>query len=145
MNTDIKPAFHPDNFTQSKSNCEDTVWFNAYMQFQCKINCISVFFLGRCCLSHICCRKSSAFRRHCKEKAFYFEILEFSQFVSLCSIMSIVLQLAFLPLLPLCFFVPLQRDKTFVTVEIYDNRTETWEVVYNDASWETRLVYIQIF
>uniref|UniRef100_A0A3Q2FR50 Neutral ceramidase n=1 Tax=Cyprinodon variegatus TaxID=28743 RepID=A0A3Q2FR50_CYPVA len=50
---------------------------------------------------------------------------------------------AFLPLLPLCFFVPLQRDKTFVTVEIYDNRTETWEVVYNDASWETRFHWLK--
>ncbi|MEQ2291906.1 Neutral ceramidase, partial [Ameca splendens] len=35
------------------------------------------------------------------------------------------------------------RDKTFVTVEIYDNRTETWEVVYNDASWETRFHWLK--
>ncbi|XP_078138633.1 neutral ceramidase-like, partial [Centroberyx gerrardi] len=31
------------------------------------------------------------------------------------------------------------RDKTFVAVEIYHNRTATWEVVYTDASWETRV------
>lgn len=34
----------------------------------------------------------------------------------------------------------LQRDKTFITVEIYDNRTDSWEVVHTDASWETRCV-----
>uniref|UniRef100_UPI0037E7657B neutral ceramidase n=1 Tax=Semicossyphus pulcher TaxID=241346 RepID=UPI0037E7657B len=35
------------------------------------------------------------------------------------------------------------RDKTFVTVEIYDNRTNTWEVVHNDASWETRFHWLK--
>uniref|UniRef100_A0A8P4G7I0 Neutral ceramidase n=1 Tax=Dicentrarchus labrax TaxID=13489 RepID=A0A8P4G7I0_DICLA len=35
------------------------------------------------------------------------------------------------------------RDKTFVTVEIYDNRTDSWEVVYNDASWETRFHWLK--
>uniref|UniRef100_A0A3Q2WCY0 Neutral ceramidase n=1 Tax=Haplochromis burtoni TaxID=8153 RepID=A0A3Q2WCY0_HAPBU len=35
------------------------------------------------------------------------------------------------------------RDKTFVTVEIFDNRTETWEVVHNDASWETRFHWLK--
>ncbi|XP_014872168.1 neutral ceramidase [Poecilia latipinna] len=35
------------------------------------------------------------------------------------------------------------RDQTFVTVEIYDNRTENWEVVYNDASWETRFHWLK--
>ncbi|XP_030266734.1 neutral ceramidase isoform X2 [Sparus aurata] len=35
------------------------------------------------------------------------------------------------------------RDKTFVTVEIYDNRTNTWEVVYTDASWETRFHWLK--
>ncbi|XP_022598124.1 neutral ceramidase [Seriola dumerili] len=35
------------------------------------------------------------------------------------------------------------RDKTFVTVEIYDNRTETWEVVHTDASWETRFQWLK--
>ncbi|XP_018536315.1 neutral ceramidase [Lates calcarifer] len=35
------------------------------------------------------------------------------------------------------------RDKTFVTVEIHDNRTETWEVVHTDASWETRFHWLQ--
>ncbi|XP_070707984.1 neutral ceramidase [Pempheris klunzingeri] len=35
------------------------------------------------------------------------------------------------------------RDKTFVTVEIYDNRTETWEVVHTDASWETRFHWLK--
>uniref|UniRef100_A0A3Q2W4N6 Neutral ceramidase n=1 Tax=Haplochromis burtoni TaxID=8153 RepID=A0A3Q2W4N6_HAPBU len=34
-------------------------------------------------------------------------------------------------------------DKTFVTVEIFDNRTETWEVVHNDASWETRFHWLK--
>ncbi|KAM4526371.1 neutral ceramidase [Fundulus diaphanus] len=34
-------------------------------------------------------------------------------------------------------------DKTFVTVEIYENRTETWKVVYNDASWETRFHWLK--
>uniref|UniRef100_A0A3B5B9L7 Neutral/alkaline non-lysosomal ceramidase C-terminal domain-containing protein n=1 Tax=Stegastes partitus TaxID=144197 RepID=A0A3B5B9L7_9TELE len=48
-----------------------------------------------------------------------------------------------------CLFQPgrscclLQRDKTFVTVEIFDNRTETWEVVHNDASWETRFHWLK--
>uniref|UniRef100_A0A8C6L708 Neutral ceramidase n=1 Tax=Nothobranchius furzeri TaxID=105023 RepID=A0A8C6L708_NOTFU len=35
------------------------------------------------------------------------------------------------------------RDTTFVTVEVYDNRTETWEVVYTDASWETRFHWLK--
>uniref|UniRef100_A0A3Q1FQL6 Neutral ceramidase n=1 Tax=Acanthochromis polyacanthus TaxID=80966 RepID=A0A3Q1FQL6_9TELE len=35
------------------------------------------------------------------------------------------------------------RDKTFVTVEILDNRTETWEVVHTDASWETRFHWLK--
>ncbi|KAK5880688.1 hypothetical protein CesoFtcFv8_021570 [Champsocephalus esox] len=35
------------------------------------------------------------------------------------------------------------RDKTFVTVEIHDNRTNTWEVVYTDASWETRFHWLK--
>ncbi|XP_026172018.1 neutral ceramidase isoform X2 [Mastacembelus armatus] len=35
------------------------------------------------------------------------------------------------------------RDKTFITVEIYDNRTETWEVVHTDASWETRFHWLK--
>ncbi|XP_073345847.1 neutral ceramidase [Pagrus major] len=35
------------------------------------------------------------------------------------------------------------RDKTFVTVEIYENRTNTWEVVYTDASWETRFHWLK--
>ncbi|KAG7217817.1 hypothetical protein INR49_020879 [Caranx melampygus] len=35
------------------------------------------------------------------------------------------------------------RDKTFVTVEIYDNRTETWEIVHTDASWETRFQWLK--
>uniref|UniRef100_A0A4W6EAQ9 Neutral ceramidase n=1 Tax=Lates calcarifer TaxID=8187 RepID=A0A4W6EAQ9_LATCA len=41
--------------------------------------------------------------------------------------------------LPVCVL----RDKTFVTVEIHDNRTETWEVVHTDASWETRFHWLQ--
>ncbi|XP_029934326.1 neutral ceramidase-like, partial [Myripristis murdjan] len=36
-----------------------------------------------------------------------------------------------------------QRDKTFVTVEIYHNRTSTWEVVCTDASWETRFRWLK--
>uniref|UniRef100_A0A8D3D007 Neutral ceramidase n=1 Tax=Scophthalmus maximus TaxID=52904 RepID=A0A8D3D007_SCOMX len=35
------------------------------------------------------------------------------------------------------------RQKTFVTVEIYDNRTAAWEVVYTDASWETRFHWLK--
>ncbi|XP_029312523.1 neutral ceramidase [Cottoperca gobio] len=35
------------------------------------------------------------------------------------------------------------RDKTFVTVEIHDNRTDTWEVVHTDASWETRFHWLK--
>ncbi|KAK1881259.1 Neutral ceramidase [Dissostichus eleginoides] len=35
------------------------------------------------------------------------------------------------------------RDKTFLTVEIHDNRTNTWEVVYTDASWETRFHWVK--
>ncbi|XP_069543813.1 neutral ceramidase [Brachyistius frenatus] len=35
------------------------------------------------------------------------------------------------------------RDKTFVTVEMFDNRTETWEVVHTDASWETRFHWLK--
>uniref|UniRef100_A0A8C7XPX7 Neutral ceramidase n=1 Tax=Oryzias sinensis TaxID=183150 RepID=A0A8C7XPX7_9TELE len=41
---------------------------------------------------------------------------------------------------PCCF---LQRDKTFVTVEMYDNLTDSWEVVHNDASWETRFHWLK--
>ncbi|XP_037319502.1 neutral ceramidase [Pungitius pungitius] len=35
------------------------------------------------------------------------------------------------------------RDKTFVTVEIYDNRTDSWEIVHTDASWETRFHWLK--
>ncbi|XP_029384198.1 neutral ceramidase [Echeneis naucrates] len=35
------------------------------------------------------------------------------------------------------------RDKTFVTVEIYNNVTESWEVVHTDASWETRFHWLK--
>ncbi|KAM9831258.1 neutral ceramidase [Neosynchiropus ocellatus] len=35
------------------------------------------------------------------------------------------------------------RDKSFVTVEIHDNRTDTWEVIHNDASWETRFHWLK--
>lgn len=35
------------------------------------------------------------------------------------------------------------RDKTFATVEIFDNRTETWEIVHTDASWETRFHWLK--
>ncbi|XP_003961257.1 neutral ceramidase [Takifugu rubripes] len=35
------------------------------------------------------------------------------------------------------------RDKTFVTVEIYDNRTDTWKTVHTDASWETRFHWLK--
>ncbi|KAE8283769.1 Neutral ceramidase [Larimichthys crocea] len=35
------------------------------------------------------------------------------------------------------------RDKSFVTVEIYDNRTDTWKVVHTDASWETRFHWLK--
>ncbi|XP_075884230.1 neutral ceramidase isoform X2 [Nelusetta ayraudi] len=35
------------------------------------------------------------------------------------------------------------RDKTFVTVEIHDNLTDTWEVVHTDASWETRFHWLK--
>ncbi|XP_028435031.1 neutral ceramidase-like [Perca flavescens] len=35
------------------------------------------------------------------------------------------------------------RDKTFVTVEIHDNRTNNWDVVYTDASWETRFHWLK--
>ncbi|XP_053197810.1 neutral ceramidase [Scomber japonicus] len=35
------------------------------------------------------------------------------------------------------------RDKTFVTVEIHDNRTDSWEVVHTDASWETRFHWLK--
>ncbi|CAK6980900.1 neutral ceramidase, partial [Scomber scombrus] len=35
------------------------------------------------------------------------------------------------------------RDKTFVTVEIHDNRTDTWEVVHTDASWDTRFHWLK--
>uniref|UniRef100_A0A8C9XWY8 Neutral ceramidase n=1 Tax=Sander lucioperca TaxID=283035 RepID=A0A8C9XWY8_SANLU len=34
-------------------------------------------------------------------------------------------------------------NKTFVTVEIYDNRTNNWDVVYTDASWETRFHWLK--
>uniref|UniRef100_A0A667YJA3 Neutral ceramidase n=1 Tax=Myripristis murdjan TaxID=586833 RepID=A0A667YJA3_9TELE len=36
-----------------------------------------------------------------------------------------------------------RADKTFVTVEIYHNRTSTWEVVCTDASWETRFRWLK--
>ncbi|XP_075996229.1 neutral ceramidase [Genypterus blacodes] len=35
------------------------------------------------------------------------------------------------------------RNKTFVTVEMYDNRTDTWEIVHTDASWETRFHWLK--
>uniref|UniRef100_A0A673B393 Neutral ceramidase n=1 Tax=Sphaeramia orbicularis TaxID=375764 RepID=A0A673B393_9TELE len=35
------------------------------------------------------------------------------------------------------------RDRTFVTVELYDNRTDSWEVVHTDASWETRFHWLK--
>ncbi|CAF92687.1 unnamed protein product, partial [Tetraodon nigroviridis] len=35
------------------------------------------------------------------------------------------------------------RDKTFVAVEIYDNRTDTWNTVHTDASWETRFHWLK--
>lgn len=35
------------------------------------------------------------------------------------------------------------RDKTFVTVEKFGNYTKTWEVVHNDASWETRFHWLK--
>uniref|UniRef100_A0A8C5GCR9 Neutral ceramidase n=1 Tax=Gouania willdenowi TaxID=441366 RepID=A0A8C5GCR9_GOUWI len=38
---------------------------------------------------------------------------------------------------------PSGRHKTFVTVEIFDNRTKTWEVIHTDASWETRFHWLK--
>ncbi|XP_072228876.1 neutral ceramidase [Leuresthes tenuis] len=35
------------------------------------------------------------------------------------------------------------RNKTFVTVELYDDRTDTWEVIHTDASWETRFHWLK--
>ncbi|XP_077958816.1 neutral ceramidase isoform X2 [Gasterosteus aculeatus] len=35
------------------------------------------------------------------------------------------------------------REKTFVTVEIYDNTTDSWEIVHTDASWETRFHWLK--
>ncbi|KAK1793706.1 hypothetical protein P4O66_001421 [Electrophorus voltai] len=35
------------------------------------------------------------------------------------------------------------RDKTFVTVERFQNNTGTWVVVHTDASWETRFHWIK--
>ncbi|XP_034415264.1 neutral ceramidase [Cyclopterus lumpus] len=35
------------------------------------------------------------------------------------------------------------RDTTFVTVEIHDNRTDTWEIIHTDASWETRFLWLK--
>ncbi|XP_034050623.1 neutral ceramidase [Thalassophryne amazonica] len=35
------------------------------------------------------------------------------------------------------------RNHTFVTVDIYDNSTDTWKVVYTDASWETRFHWLK--
>ncbi|KAM4624315.1 neutral ceramidase [Polymixia lowei] len=35
------------------------------------------------------------------------------------------------------------RDKTFVTVEMYHNRTARWEVIHTDASWETRFHWLK--
>ncbi|XP_056153365.1 neutral ceramidase [Lampris incognitus] len=35
------------------------------------------------------------------------------------------------------------RDKTFVTVERYLNKTAQWEVVHTDASWETRFHWLR--
>lgn len=35
------------------------------------------------------------------------------------------------------------RDRTFVTVERFDNSTNTWGVVHTDASWETRFHWLK--
>lgn len=35
------------------------------------------------------------------------------------------------------------RDRTFVTVEKFDNNTNTWAVVHTDASWETRFHWLK--
>ncbi|XP_018616424.1 neutral ceramidase [Scleropages formosus] len=35
------------------------------------------------------------------------------------------------------------RDKTFVTVEKYDNRTQSWNIVHTDAAWETRFHWVK--
>ncbi|XP_055085459.1 neutral ceramidase isoform X2 [Periophthalmus magnuspinnatus] len=35
------------------------------------------------------------------------------------------------------------RDKTFVTVEKFDNNTKSWDVVHTDASWETRFHWLK--
>ncbi|XP_008313183.1 neutral ceramidase isoform X1 [Cynoglossus semilaevis] len=35
------------------------------------------------------------------------------------------------------------RDRTFVTVEMMDSRTGSWEVIHNDASWETRFHWLK--
>ncbi|XP_067100975.1 neutral ceramidase [Osmerus mordax] len=35
------------------------------------------------------------------------------------------------------------RDKTFITVEKFHNKTSSWEVVHTDASWETRFYWLK--
>ncbi|KAK7877164.1 hypothetical protein WMY93_032144 [Mugilogobius chulae] len=35
------------------------------------------------------------------------------------------------------------RDKTFVTVEKFDNYTKNWDVIHTDASWETRFHWLK--
>uniref|UniRef100_A0A8C9WBK9 Neutral ceramidase n=1 Tax=Scleropages formosus TaxID=113540 RepID=A0A8C9WBK9_SCLFO len=34
-------------------------------------------------------------------------------------------------------------DTTFVTVEKYDNRTQSWNIVHTDAAWETRFHWVK--
>ncbi|XP_036405721.1 neutral ceramidase [Megalops cyprinoides] len=35
------------------------------------------------------------------------------------------------------------REKTFITVEQYHNQTQQWDIVYTDASWETRFHWVK--
>ncbi|CAL8262105.1 unnamed protein product [Arctogadus glacialis] len=35
------------------------------------------------------------------------------------------------------------RDKTFVSVEVFQNTSSSWEVVHTDASWETRFHWVK--
>ncbi|KAL4640092.1 neutral ceramidase [Arapaima gigas] len=35
------------------------------------------------------------------------------------------------------------RDKTFITVEKYDNTTHLWNIIHTDASWETRFHWVK--
>ncbi|KAG7492710.1 hypothetical protein MATL_G00017560 [Megalops atlanticus] len=35
------------------------------------------------------------------------------------------------------------REKTFITVEQYHNRTQQWDIVHTDASWETRFHWVK--